>query len=49
MNFTNTDLVSIYNSRQTLIDVMQGRGYDVSSYNNFNIFFKKKILVVVGS
>ena len=37
MNFTNTDLVSIYNSRQTLIDVMQGRGYDVSSYNNFNI------------
>jgi DNA-directed RNA polymerase subunit H (RpoH/RPB5) len=37
MNFTTTDLVSIYNSRQTLIDVMQGRGYDVSSYNNFNI------------
>jgi len=37
MNFTNTDLVSIYNSRQTLIDVMQGRGYDVSNYNNFNI------------
>ena len=37
MNFTNTDLVSIYNSRQTLIDVMLGRGYDVSSYNNFNI------------
>lgn len=37
MNFTNTDLVSMYNSRQTLIDVMQGRGYDVSSYNNFNI------------
>jgi DNA-directed RNA polymerase subunit H (RpoH/RPB5) len=37
MNFSNTDLVSIYNSRQTLIDVMQGRGYDVSSYNNFNI------------
>ena len=37
MNFANTDLVSIYNSRQTLIDVMQGRGYDVSSYNNFNI------------
>ena len=37
MNFTNTDLVSIYNSRQTLIDVMEGHGYDVSSYNNFNI------------
>lgn len=37
MNFTTTDLVSMYNSRQTLIDVMQGRGYDVSSYNNFNI------------
>jgi len=37
MNYTNTDLVSIYNSRQTLIDVMQGHGYDVSSYNNFNI------------
>jgi DNA-directed RNA polymerase subunit H (RpoH/RPB5) len=37
MNYTNTDLVSIYNSRQTLIEVMQGHGYDVSSYNNFNI------------
>lgn len=37
MNFTNTDLVSIYNSRQTLIDVMQGHQYDVSNYNNFNI------------
>jgi DNA-directed RNA polymerase subunit H (RpoH/RPB5) len=37
MNFSNSDLVSIYNSRQTLIDVMQDHNYDVSSYNNFNI------------
>lgn len=37
MNYTNSDLVSIFNSRQTLIDVMAGHDYDVSSYNNFNI------------
>jgi DNA-directed RNA polymerase subunit H (RpoH/RPB5) len=37
MNFTNTDLVSIYNSRRTLIEILLNSRYVVSSYDNFNI------------
>jgi DNA-directed RNA polymerase subunit H (RpoH/RPB5) len=43
MSFTNTDLISIYNSRKTLLDVFRETNetsntlYNLSSYENFNI------------
>ena len=43
MSFTNTDLISIYNSRKTLLDVFRETNetsntlYNIGSYDNFNI------------
>lgn len=34
---TTIDLVSIYNSRKTLIEVLSNLEYDVNSYSNFNM------------
>ena len=34
---TNNHIISIYNSRKNLLDILEKRGFDVSSYNNFTI------------
>ena len=43
MNFTNTDIISIYNSRKTILEVLNdsnGKNNaldNISNYENFNI------------
>ena len=34
---TNSHIISIYKARQNLLEILEERGYDVTSYNNFSI------------
>jgi len=34
---TNSHIISIYKARQNLLEILEERGFDVSSYNNFSI------------
>ena len=36
-NYTNKEIIQIYNSRKNLINILAKRGFDVSGYDNFNI------------
>tara|TARA_X000000368_G_scaffold304456_2_gene242794 strand:+ start:1527 stop:2156 length:630 start_codon:yes stop_codon:yes gene_type:complete len=37
MTNTNSHIISIYNSRKILLEILDERGFDISSYNNFTI------------
>jgi DNA-directed RNA polymerase subunit H (RpoH/RPB5) len=33
----NSHIISIYNSRKNILEILKGRGYDIDSYENFTI------------
>ena len=35
MNTSNSHIISVYKSRQNILDILQERGYDITQYNNF--------------
>jgi len=37
MNNSNSHIIQVYNSRKYLLEILESRGFDVSSYNNFSI------------
>ena len=34
---TNSHIISIYKSRKNLLEILEGRGFDITPYNNFSI------------
>ena len=37
MTNTNSHIISIYNARRNLLDILEERGFDITPYNNFTI------------
>ena len=37
MNTSNSHIISIYKSRKNLLEILEERGFDITSYNNFSI------------
>tara|TARA_Y100000389_G_scaffold36918_1_gene31325 strand:+ start:102 stop:731 length:630 start_codon:yes stop_codon:yes gene_type:complete len=37
MTNTNSHIISIYNARKNLLDILEERGFDITPYNNFTI------------
>ena len=37
MNNSNSHIIQVYNSRKNLLEILESRGFNTSSYNNFSI------------
>lgn len=37
MNNSNSHIIQVYNSRKNLLEILESRGFDISSYKNFSI------------
>ena len=37
MNTSNSHIISVYNSRKNILEILETRGFDISNYNNFSI------------
>ena len=37
MNNSNSHIIQLYNSRKNLLEILESRDFDISSYNNFSI------------
>ena len=37
MNNSNSHIIQVYNSRKNLLEILETRGFNTSSYNNFSI------------
>ena len=37
MTNTNSHIISIYNARKNLLEILEERGFDITQYSNFSI------------